>query len=267
MLNILLLCVLSILGANAGWVSHHGMTSAQYQTNFNNYVGQGYRLTWVVGYAHAGTTLYAAIWEQKSGGNWVAKHGLTAAQYQAEFNTQVAAGLSLVHVSGYEVNGVDFYAAIWVQGGLPNAWQANHGLSSSAYQNLFNTLTSTGYGLIDFSGYARGGVATYAAIFETGQLQAWVARHGLTSDQYQAAFNENTANGYVPQKVICYNVGAQTLYMALWVKTGQSFVARHGMTSAQYQSAFDANGAAGYKLNSISGCWNGDWSYAAIWLK
>jgi hypothetical protein len=67
MLLNLTLVLIALSLANAAWVSHHGMTSAAYQANFDNYLAQGYRLTWVVGYSHLGNTRYAAIWEIKSG--------------------------------------------------------------------------------------------------------------------------------------------------------------------------------------------------------
>jgi hypothetical protein len=47
------------------------------------------------------------------GGSWVARHGLNSAQYQTAFDTYVNQGYDLMHISGYEVNGVDYYAAIW----------------------------------------------------------------------------------------------------------------------------------------------------------
>src|SRR5262249_19048358 len=40
-------------------------------------------------------------------------HGLTSAQYQAEFNSLVGQGYRPVRVSGYTVAGQDYYAAIW----------------------------------------------------------------------------------------------------------------------------------------------------------
>jgi hypothetical protein len=57
--------------------------------------------------------------------------------------------------------------------------------------------------------------------------------------------------------------------MALWeqLSVSRQYVARHGLTSAQYQAEFDANLAAGYQLDTISGCWDGGWIYAAIWSK
>ncbi|MGW1681430.1 hypothetical protein, partial [Saccharopolyspora sp. NPDC002376] len=46
---------------------------------------QGFRLVDVSGYGNS-RDRYAAIWEQRSGPAWQARHGLTADQYQQTFN-------------------------------------------------------------------------------------------------------------------------------------------------------------------------------------
>jgi hypothetical protein len=74
-----------------------------------------------------------------------------------------------------------------------NPWQARHGMTSGQYQTVFNDLTSQGYRLNYVSGYTINNVATYAAIFEKKASPAWVARHGMTSAQYQDAFNTYTS--------------------------------------------------------------------------
>jgi hypothetical protein len=87
------------------WVARHGMTSAQYQAEFNAWTAAGYRLTHVSAADVAGTPRFAAIFEQKAGPAWVARHGMTSAQYQTEFNARVSQGYRLVLIDGYEVAG------------------------------------------------------------------------------------------------------------------------------------------------------------------
>jgi hypothetical protein len=64
------------------------------------------------------------------------------------------------------------------------AWQAYHSMSSSQYQQQFNTLVS-GYNLVHVSGYSVGGMGRFAAIWNDGPSAAWVARHDQTSAGYQ----------------------------------------------------------------------------------
>ncbi|MEH2350415.1 MAG: hypothetical protein V7K55_20920 [Nostoc sp.] len=177
------------------WEARHGLTSAQYQATFDKLVGEGYRLVHVSGYSVNGQDRYAAIWEKSDGPAWQARHGLTSAQYQATFDKLVGEGYRLVDVSGYDVNGQDRYAAIWVKSGGP-AWQARHGLTSAQYQATFDKLVGEGYRLVDVSGYNVNGQNRYAAIWEKSGGSAWEARHGLTSAQYQATFDKLVGEGY-----------------------------------------------------------------------
>ena len=248
------------------WVARHGMTSAQYQSEFNTWTGQGFRLTHVSGYTVAGQARFAAIWEQKPGPAWVARHGLTSAQYQAEFNTWVRQGYRLVVVDGYESAGEARYAAIWEQTSGP-AWVARHGMTSGEYQNEFNTWVGQGYRLTWVQGYGVGGFDYYAAIWEKATGPAWVARHGMTSAAYQSEFDTFTARGYRLTHVSGYNAGGTDYYAAIWEAAGgPAWVARHRLTSGGYQHEFTDRYLQGYRLKQVDGYPLGLADrYAAIW--
>ncbi len=250
------------------WIARHGLSSAGYQAEFNKLTAQGYRLTHVSGYGIGGQDRYAAIWEKRGGPAWVARHGLSSAGYQAEFNKLTAQGYRLTHVSGYGVGGQDRYAAIWEKRGGP-AWVARHRLTSAGYQAEFNKLAAQGYRLTHVSGYGVGGQDRYAAIWEKRGGPAWVARHGLTSAGYQAEFNKLTAQGYRLTRVSGYGVGGQDRYAAIWEKRGgPAWHARHGLSSPAYQAAFDKLVDQGYRVTRVSGYGvGGQDRYAAIWVR
>jgi Bacterial tandem repeat domain 1 len=189
----------------SSWVARHGLSSAQYQATFDDLVAKGYRLVHVSGYSVNGQDKYAAIWIKSGGSAWVARHGLSSAQYQATFDDLVAKGYRLVDVSGYSVNGQDKYAAIWEKSG-GSAWVARHGLSSAQYQATFDDLVGKGYRLVRVSGYSVNGQDRYAAIWEKSGGSAWVARHGLTSAQYQANFDKFVGEGYQLVDVSGYSI-------------------------------------------------------------
>ncbi|WP_329494907.1 hypothetical protein [Kitasatospora herbaricolor] len=64
---------------------------------------------------------------------WQARHGLTAAEHQAEFDRLAARGFRPLRVCGYELAGVRRFASIWaVQGG--SAWQARHDLPAGDHR-------------------------------------------------------------------------------------------------------------------------------------
>jgi CubicO group peptidase (beta-lactamase class C family) len=184
---------------------------------------------------------------------WVARHGLTSARYQAEFDTWVRAGYRLTSVSGYDQGGSARYAAIWRKASGP-AWQARHGLTSAQYQATFDDLRARGYRPIVVNGYEVAGTVRYAAIFIQDSSVAWVARHGLTSAQYQAQSDALVAQGYRLRHVSGYSSGGAARYAAVWERrSGPAWRAFHGLESERYQALFDAMVAQGYHLSSVSG--------------
>jgi len=203
------------------WEAHHGMTSSQYQTKFNDLVGKGYRLLQVSGYGVGNQDFYAAIWEKSSGPAWEAHHGMTSAQYQTKFNDLVGKGFRLRQVSGYGVGGHDYYAAIWEKSSGP-VWEAHHGMTSAQYQTTFNNLVQKGYRLTCVSGYGVGTTDYYAAIWEKTGGPGWEAHHRMSSDQYQGQFDQLVDQGYRLLWVSGYGVGSNALYAAIWQREGMS---------------------------------------------
>ncbi|WP_435316927.1 serine hydrolase [Haloarchaeobius sp. TZWSO28] len=248
------------------WVARHGLTGSQYQRAFTNYARQGYRLTNISGYTVRGQPRFAAIWEKRRGPAWVARHGMTSAQYQTEFSRRAREGYRLTDISGYTVRGQPRFAAIWEKRRGP-AWVARHGMTGSQYQTEFSTRSRDGYRLVHVSGYGVGGSAQYAAIWEKRSGPAWVARHGMTSAQYQTEFSRRAREGYRLVHVSGYSVRGGPRFAAIWEKrAGPGWVARHDMTSSQYQGEFESYAYQGYRLVHISGYSDRRGArYAAIW--
>lgn len=197
---------------------------------------------------------------------WQARHGMSSSKYQSTFDSLINQGYRLVDVGGYEDGGQARYAAIWEKSPSP-AWAARHGLTAGQYQDAFDDYVSKGYRLVRVSGYGVGGTDYYAAIWEKDSGTTWIARHGLSSGDYQAAFDEYVAKGYRLTCVSGYDRGGQVRYAAIWKKSpGPAWVARHGLTASEYQAAFDAYVAKGYRLVHVSGYpADGKARYAAIW--
>ena len=235
------------------WQARHGLSSADYQKAFDDLLRQGYRLVEVSGYTDNDNEAYAAIWEQRQGPAWTARHGLTFAQHQQEFDKLVGQGYRPLDVSGYTVQGQDRYASVWEKSAGP-PWVARHGLTSTQYQQEFDRLIREGYRLVDISGYTVGGEDRYAAIWEKREGPAWVARNGMTSAQYQQEFNTFSQQNYRLVRVRGWSSGSSAHFAAIWEQTdGPPWVARHGMQATDYQEQFDKLAKGGYRLKHVSG--------------
>ncbi len=201
------------------WQARHGLSAADYQSTFDQLTAQGYHPTLVDGFATPGGPRFACIFEKSPTGPWAARHGLSAAQYQAAFDQYAAQGYALDWVSGYFDGAQDLYAAIWRKTPGAPAWEARHGLTAAQYQAYFNDATGRGFKPVVVGGYGDGAQDRYAAIFrKIAAAPAWQARHGLSSQQYQAAFNQLVGQGYRLELVNGYSVGGQDRFAAIWTK-------------------------------------------------
>ena len=111
--------------ANPGfvkWHVHPAGTGASYQEVFNaetqlpGYGLHGYRPAYV---ALSDDHVYCSVFKDDAVGDWVARHGMTLAEYQAEFNRQTAAGRYPICVQGGGAGSATRYAAIFAKRDIP----------------------------------------------------------------------------------------------------------------------------------------------------
>lgn len=119
--------------ANPAYVKchvHPADTSASYQTVFNaetqlpGYRLAGYRPAYI---ALSGDATYCSVFKDDVVGDCVARHGLSAAEYQAEFDKQAAKGLYPICVQGGGTTASPVYAAIFAKQDVPvaRAWSVS----------------------------------------------------------------------------------------------------------------------------------------------
>jgi hypothetical protein len=254
------------IGAHAEIAARHGLTGDDYQQQFNQIVAQGFRPTHVDGYATAQGMRYAAIWlKSASTRPWAARHGLSTAQFQQQFDQFTQQGFRLQDVSAAD-GGV--FAGIWEKGGGP-AWEARAGLDSAAFTQNFNEKTTQGFRARDIEGYQEGGGTRFAVIWmKNTDNRAWYLYRDMTAQSYQQKFNELTGQGFQPVHVDGYGTPNGARFAAIFEKLSGAFVARHNMTSQQYQQEYDNQAGQGFTLKDVSGYMDGnELRYAAVWQK
>jgi CHAT domain-containing protein len=168
---------------NVPWVARIDLTSQQYQEEFDKLVGAGYCLTQVNGYAVGDEDRYAAIWKQIDCPPFIARHRLTATEYQELFVSLTGQGYRPKLISGYNRAGADLYAAIFEQSPGP-PFVVHYRMTEAEFQREFARLAEKGYCLMNISGYSVEDQARYAAIWEQRDCASLVVRVGLTEEQY-----------------------------------------------------------------------------------
>jgi len=200
------------------WAARHGLSADDYQSAFDSYAKQGFRLTWVSAYESGSQEHYAAIWEKKAGPAWAARHGLTSDQYQQAFNEYTKQGYRLVHVNGHSRNGSARFAAIFEKSAGP-AWVAKHNLTAADYQKAFDDFSKQGYRVRLVSGYRPGDSDLYAAIWEKTSGPVWSARHGVPDSWYQNVFDNYYYQGYRPTYIAAFTSGSGARMNCIWENT------------------------------------------------
>lgn len=145
-----------------------------------------------------------------------ARHGITASEYQADFNTFSQQGYRIVALSVY--GGSDpRYAVVWVKRSGP-AWQACHGRDAAGYQAFFNEWTGKGYLPRIITATGSGSSAVFAAVFEQMSVSGgWFARHNIDQATFDKANNDAHSNGQILISAAVYGTPSNRAYAGIWM--------------------------------------------------
>lgn len=125
----------------------HDMSPSAYQTEFNNQLKNGYRIVHLHAYTNYNDVYYAAIWEKPTVAvpiTTVARHGLTSALFQKQFDSLKIKGYAISKVTGYNINGIDYFSGIWDK----NTYSNDHfqcGVSLASFLPKIDNLKYQGY--------------------------------------------------------------------------------------------------------------------------
>jgi CubicO group peptidase (beta-lactamase class C family) len=197
------------------------MTASEFQQRFNEQAAQGYGPVILTATGPASNPRFAAVFEPMSTIP-LTRHVLHAGAKDDPNSIQgmnVKAkndGLMLRWLSSYGDSSDPRFAAIWVPNPKRVVWNSDGLLESSQdYQARFTA---------QVSGWCRPAYVTlnaehrYSSVFVHDDIGPWVARHGMTADEYQAEFDKLTAKGYFPACVQGGGNGSQTRYAAVFAK-------------------------------------------------
>ena len=98
-----------------GFILKSFMTPSEYQTQFDQNVQAGRQLAYLNVYTHQGSPRVIAIWTEKAASPFIARHGLSNAQYQAEFDQRLSEGFFVRAVTGYQEGSQERFAAFWTR--------------------------------------------------------------------------------------------------------------------------------------------------------
>lgn len=248
--------------------ARHGMPAGDYQRMFDWLAESGYQLEWIDGYSVGGKAFLNHIWRPAQGA-WRARHLVTSAAYQVEFNQQTLQGYRPVHVESSLVGGNVRYSVI-LDRDEPGGYLARHGLTEAQHMAVMEEAKSKNLSPVNVSVVSVNGQRRYTVLYRAEDIGQWQMRSQIPAADYQALYDANAKAGRRPSYVNAYMHRGQPFYSVIFSeKPTGARKDRHGLTSAQYQAEFNAAHEAGLLTRAVSG-YDGaqaNHRYIAIWRK
>jgi len=94
------------------WKARHNLTASGYQSAFDQYKAEGYRLADVSSYLVGGQVRYAAMWRKATGPAWIAYHGVSQTTHQSKIDALTSQGYHPVVISVVTVGDIPQWTAL-----------------------------------------------------------------------------------------------------------------------------------------------------------
>jgi polyglycine hydrolase-like protein len=250
-------------------VSRMAVRDFLYQDEFDRFTKGGYRPVWIDGWRTTdGRNWFNVVFRPDDGKTpWVARHNLTGAQYQSEFDKWTKAGYRPLQIESYPASDGIRYAAIYVKTPGP-PFLAYHARTDADHQARFNQLTAQGWVPVIISVAPWGGARYYTALYEKKAVGGFAAWQTLDTSQYQAQINQQAAAGRKLVYLNAYNDPAGPRFTAIWYSNAPVPYARHGIDPYDYYGLADAQRKNGLLTRAVTGYMVGSTPrYAAFWSK
>jgi hypothetical protein len=91
------------------------LSLAEYQTAFDANAKAGRHLVYLAAYTHQAAPRMSAIWHERPQAATSARHGMSSAEYQEQFNAHLGSGYLTRAVTGYEQSDSARFAAFWTR--------------------------------------------------------------------------------------------------------------------------------------------------------
>ncbi len=185
------------------------------------------------------------IWPSRTPGAEYARHGYPADRFGALFQHLADSGMWTEWMDFYTVGGKPFVNHVWRP--AKDAWRAYFGLTSSGYQDVFDSNNAEQFHPVFVDSYNSGAQSRFAVIFVKNR-PGYRARHGLTYDEHMAEMDTAKKAGMSAVNVSVVSTGNDRRYTVLYRKqpVGGWFV-KSQVPEDQYQGEYDSQSRAGRK--------------------
>jgi hypothetical protein len=253
-------------------LSVFGLTATGFQTWADKVKADGYRITTLNGYETGGEPQFAATAvREPTGPPWRMVVGVSVAENQKQVNDLSSQGYHVMYASAYLQGKQPAFCSLWVKDDRRGVWELRSQLLPEQVQTFIAERRGKNLRPLVLNGYpdGQGGHRFRILWCEAGDVR-WHALHDLTTQEYQAAFNEWVKKGYRPISVSGYRTADGPRLAAIFAEQeeGLWWEAHHDM-SAEKLAFYQSQAAVrGERAGMISGYWDGSqMRYVAFWVR
>jgi hypothetical protein len=206
--------------AGVQWVARHNMDGTAYQTEYNKWDNDGYRLLFVDSYKRNGAVNYAAVWIKDGKAKPIAYHGKTLAWHEANFKANSDKGFVPVNVAVLSVGGETYITAIWEKKNT-GGFYARPAMTLQQYKDYFKDYSDQQkFKLVYLNAWTKNGVPMLSGIWykNVADYNAWWAKHHLNTPQFQTEYTTQLGNGFLTRAVTGYEDGGVQHFEGIWSK-------------------------------------------------
>lgn len=194
-----------------GWVATHNQTSAGYQSWLNGWLAAGLTPWYVESYGTYPNERYVALWGPAFGQWTLARHGMTSASFQSEWNGQAPANTARsIGASGSGAN--RRFSAIWERattGGI-----AFHDRSRSNFEAL--VAGNPTMRLTELVSYGTEFAPQFAGILTSAGSIVHESRLGMTRSEFDLLNRDFELRGWRIRVIDAHGTGSNRRYDASW---------------------------------------------------
>lgn len=256
---------------NWGEVTRAGISSNDFQGEFDKMWTCGYYPIWIDGYDAGGKTYFNVITRPSKGVQWVARHNMDGNGYQTEYNKWDKAGYRLLHVDSYLRGNTVNYTAVWVKDGKPQPL-AYHGKPLAQHEAEFKGNSDKGWVPVHVSCVVVGGTTYVTATWEKKNTGGFYARPAMTLQQYKDYFKDYSDNQkFKLVSLDGYTKNGVPMLSGVWYKDAPNYNtwwAKHHLNGAELQTEYNSELANGFMTRCITGYSDGGVQrFEGIWSK
>jgi CubicO group peptidase (beta-lactamase class C family) len=160
-------------------------------------------------------------------------------------------------VSVHTAGGKLFFTAAALENPRGLSWEVLPSLSLPAFNEQFQRRSRAKERLVSFLPYFAPGGVRVAAQWVKDDSIAFQVRLGLSPDEYQKFFDEQTKEGFRPASVTGYLEGRSTRLAVILNKATGQWAAAHACTATELRKFLADPIRAGYRPVSLSAYWDG----------